>query len=139
MKLVKTASGKTKIKMSRSEWTEMGKQAGWIGSSENNQSGWLKQAMPVMMHAEVHEIKSSKDMEPYMEDLPDFSKNPRQIDNAISISSPFYLITNFGKPLYFAQPNIKGYWNLDGLPIDEESAEWCEDLIKGSLGEDEVS
>jgi hypothetical protein len=78
-------------------------------------------------------------MEPYMEDLPDFSKNPRQIDNAISISSPFYLITNFGKPLYFAQPNIKGYWNLDGLPIDEESAEWCEDLIKGSLGEDEVS
>jgi hypothetical protein len=44
MKLIKQASGKTTIKMSKKEWTDMGKKAGWIGSSENNQSGWLKQA-----------------------------------------------------------------------------------------------
>jgi hypothetical protein len=30
MKLVKQASGKTTIKMSKSEWTEMGKKAGWL-------------------------------------------------------------------------------------------------------------
>jgi len=30
MKLVKTANGKTTIKMSKSEWVEMGKKAGWI-------------------------------------------------------------------------------------------------------------
>ena len=29
MKLVKTASGKNKIKMSRREWTDLGKKAGW--------------------------------------------------------------------------------------------------------------
>ena len=30
MKLVKTASGKIKIKMSKSEWKSIGKKAGWI-------------------------------------------------------------------------------------------------------------
>lgn len=30
MKLVKTASGKQKIKMSKSEWESIGKTAGWI-------------------------------------------------------------------------------------------------------------
>jgi len=30
MKLFKKASGKTTVKMSRSEWTEMGKKAGWL-------------------------------------------------------------------------------------------------------------
>ena len=30
MKLVKSASGKTTIRMSRQEWTDMGKKAGWI-------------------------------------------------------------------------------------------------------------
>ena len=29
MKLIKTASGKTQIKMSRKEWTSIGKKAGW--------------------------------------------------------------------------------------------------------------
>jgi len=33
MKLVKTASGKTRIKMSRKEWTDMGKKAGWLKES----------------------------------------------------------------------------------------------------------
>jgi hypothetical protein len=32
MKLVKQASGKTTIKMSRKEWTNMGKEAGWFDS-----------------------------------------------------------------------------------------------------------
>ena len=31
MKLVKSASGKTVVKMTRSEWTDMGKKAGWLG------------------------------------------------------------------------------------------------------------
>ena len=30
MKIVKTASGKNKIKMSKSEWTNLGKKAGWL-------------------------------------------------------------------------------------------------------------
>jgi hypothetical protein len=38
MKLVKTASGKNKIKMSRSEWTNLGKKAGWI--EKKAQSNW---------------------------------------------------------------------------------------------------
>ena len=33
MKLVKTASGKTTIKMSKSEWKSIGKKAGWISKT----------------------------------------------------------------------------------------------------------
>jgi len=33
MKLVKSFSGKTKIKMSQKEWVEMGKRAGWLKES----------------------------------------------------------------------------------------------------------
>jgi len=36
MKLTKTASGKTKIKMSREEWTRLGQKAGWLSKSAWN-------------------------------------------------------------------------------------------------------
>lgn len=42
MKLVKTASGKKSIKMSKSEWEAMGKKAGWV-----------KEAMSVIPNARV--------------------------------------------------------------------------------------
>jgi hypothetical protein len=35
MKLVKSAGGKTTVKMSRQEWTDMGKKAGWL-----NKEAW---------------------------------------------------------------------------------------------------
>ena len=37
MKLTKTASGKTKVKMSREEWTRLGQKAGWLSKSANQQ------------------------------------------------------------------------------------------------------
>jgi hypothetical protein len=40
MKLVKSASGKTSIRMSKSEWESYGKKAGWL----DKQVGWLKEA-----------------------------------------------------------------------------------------------
>jgi hypothetical protein len=36
MKLTKTASGKTKVKMSREEWTRLGQKAGWLSKSAWN-------------------------------------------------------------------------------------------------------
>jgi len=39
MKLTKTASGKTTVKMSRIEWTNLGKKAGWIGKKAQNLAG----------------------------------------------------------------------------------------------------
>lgn len=36
MELIKQASGKTKIKMSKKEWTDMGKKAGWLTKSAWN-------------------------------------------------------------------------------------------------------
>jgi len=36
MKVIKTASGKTKIKMSRAEWTNLGKKAGWMKEAEGD-------------------------------------------------------------------------------------------------------
>ena len=38
MQLVKTASGKNKIKMSRTEWTNLGKKAGWMNKKASDQS-----------------------------------------------------------------------------------------------------
>jgi len=35
MKLVKTASGKTKIKMSKKEWQSLGKKAGWMDNDDS--------------------------------------------------------------------------------------------------------
>jgi hypothetical protein len=35
MKLVKQASGKTTIKMSHQEWTDLGKKAGWMKEAQN--------------------------------------------------------------------------------------------------------
>jgi len=39
MKLVKTASGKTTIRMSRSEWMRLGKRAGWLTTAGYDE--WL--------------------------------------------------------------------------------------------------
>jgi hypothetical protein len=36
MKVIKTASGKNQIKMSRSEWENMGKKAGWMKTADYN-------------------------------------------------------------------------------------------------------
>jgi hypothetical protein len=36
MKVTKTASGKNKIKISRAEWTDLGKKAGWMKKSNLN-------------------------------------------------------------------------------------------------------
>ena len=42
MKIVKTASGKNKIKMSRSEWTDLGKKAGWLNKkAQSAYDRWL--------------------------------------------------------------------------------------------------
>ena len=37
MKVIKTASGKNRIKMSKSEWTSIGKKAGWIKSANESE------------------------------------------------------------------------------------------------------
>ena len=34
MKIIKTASGKSKVKMSKKEWTDMGKKAGWMKKAQ---------------------------------------------------------------------------------------------------------
>ena len=36
MKLIKTASGKSRIKLSKKEWTNIGKKAGWIKKAQSN-------------------------------------------------------------------------------------------------------
>ena len=36
MKIMKTASGHSKIKMSRKEWTAIGKKAGWLKKAQEN-------------------------------------------------------------------------------------------------------
>ena len=43
MKLVKQASGKKTIKMSRKEWTDLGKKAGWISKkAQSAYDRWLE-------------------------------------------------------------------------------------------------
>jgi len=40
MKIVKTAGGKTRIKMTRKEWTDMGKKAGWMKKANDLEGDW---------------------------------------------------------------------------------------------------
>ena len=48
MKIIKTASGKQTIKISKSEWTSIGKKAGWI---KNAQTGfYVNQKVKWPMH-----------------------------------------------------------------------------------------
>jgi hypothetical protein len=42
MKLVKTASGKTTIRMTQKEWTDYGRKAGWLGKVKDFFSGEKK-------------------------------------------------------------------------------------------------
>jgi len=45
MKLVKTANGKTTVKMSRKEWEDLGKKAGWMkvkAEEKKDDEGWPK-------------------------------------------------------------------------------------------------
>ena len=39
MKVIKTASGKNRIKMSKSEWTSIGKKAGWLKKANEGEEG----------------------------------------------------------------------------------------------------
>jgi hypothetical protein len=41
MKIVKVASGKNKIKISKKEWLELGKKAGWMKIAQNNRVRWF--------------------------------------------------------------------------------------------------
>jgi hypothetical protein len=41
MKVIKTASGKNRIKISKKEWTSIGKQSGWIKESADRMEVWL--------------------------------------------------------------------------------------------------
>jgi len=43
MKLVKTASGKTNIKMSQKEWQSLGKKAGWSNPGDERSHYWRAQ------------------------------------------------------------------------------------------------
>ena len=42
MKVVKTASGKTRIKMSKSEWESIGKKSGWFREANQDKDFWIK-------------------------------------------------------------------------------------------------
>ena len=52
MKIVKQASGKKTIKISKKEWTDLGKQAGWI----NKQSNQLKKAQQELAEKNKDEL-----------------------------------------------------------------------------------
>ena len=45
MKILKTASGKKTVKMSKSEWASIGKKAGWMKISQSSESEWVKKEL----------------------------------------------------------------------------------------------
>ena len=42
MKLIKTASGKTSVKISREEWERIGNEQGWMTKEAKKKDGWPK-------------------------------------------------------------------------------------------------
>jgi hypothetical protein len=45
---------------------------------------------------------------------------------------PFYLITNFGAPLYMCHPSTDQYVDMDARNLSQDSRQWCARLIESS-------
>lgn len=118
MKLEKTASGKGKIKISKKEWTNLGKQAGWLD----------KRAMPLLMDAKAVKITTVEDMLALKDLCGAISACQREdLAEAYLNKGPFYLITNMGSPLYMCHPATDGYYDMNAK--ESEDKEWCKRLI----------
>jgi len=118
MKLVKTASGKDKIKLSKSEWTNLGKKAGWLD----------KEAMPLLMDAKAKKITTVEEMLSLKDSFGAISAcNREDLAEAYLNKGPFYLITNMGSPLYMCHPATDGYYDMNAREIEDK--EWCKSLI----------
>ena len=68
MKLVKTASGKKALKLSKSDWERIGKQAGWFDSDDD----WDEDDWKIEDALENEEIM--KKLNPYLEELKDYGE-----------------------------------------------------------------
>ena len=93
MKLIKTASGKKKLKISRKEWTSIGKKAGWMKIAQESQEYiehyWLTNAYKKMkeLNATQEQIDAAEKI------IKRYSKE------AISIDKAFYddvIMLDFG-------------------------------------------
>jgi hypothetical protein len=65
MKLIKTASGKQTIKLSKSEWETIGKTAGWMGGSEDKdkdeeEKGWVQEKVVGPLENKVESLIDEK-------------------------------------------------------------------------------
>jgi hypothetical protein len=82
MKLVKQASGKTTIKMSKSEWLDMGKKAGWMKEASISTEEVLEKYPQLSDSPFLEYVTHCVDVE----DLITMAKNPdRMGDNELSI------------------------------------------------------
>jgi hypothetical protein len=121
MKLVKNASGKKTIKISKKEWENLGKKAGWI-----------KSAMPLMMDAKVRKIDTVEGMLSLKDICPNIDACQEEVFAKQYLESgPFYLITDFGKPIIMCHPGTDGYYDMDAREVVEDK-EWCKRLISES-------
>ena len=127
MKLVKTANGKTTVKMSRKEWEDMGKKA-----------GWMKQAGLLPMEIRAQEISTFEALSDLQDYFPHASacKDERLAAKYLE-KGTFYLITNLGHPLYLFHPGTNQGCGQYSVVSDPEHLEWCSRIVKEEKGEQE--
>jgi arsenate reductase-like glutaredoxin family protein len=84
MKLVKTASGKKQIKMSKKEWQNIGKKAGWMKKAEIESTGSIKSDLKSMNKS--FDIFSYFKNEVSAEELQDFISTVEKAEQYIEIT-----------------------------------------------------
>ena len=111
MKITKTASGKTEVKISKSEWKTIGKKAGWMKTAQDNRPGWMLGETP----------KSSTEMFDFIEDR--FKTIRQYLDMHIHPNSIIDMAIEVGNTLVDDMPAIirKEFETIDEPPDYEDN------------------
>jgi len=126
MKLIKTASGKKKIKISKSEWQNIGKKAGW-GASDNDKS--------IADEGYREQLEYTKDDEEYQKETvikgtPDRIENLRNIARFIIDNCPkgedplMHKLNGYGQQLLIIARDIQDKLKLTDFRLEENPKGW---------------
>jgi len=127
MKLVKQASGKTTIKMSKKEWTDLGKKAGWLKESSG---GWanLTPSDLVERLESINWVIVTTDEHgaypPAGKRFITFSKGPKNFSRNYEVIRESFKKLSKDLTFLFKNPfKVPKYFNYETLKIEEPKEE----------------
>lgn len=119
MKITKTASGKSKVKISKKEWQSIGKTAGWLGKEAiflDFEEGLRLGEYNAEKVNSVEELKSVSEGTSWGFDCPEqFSMGEKYM-----AKGDFYVIKRKGVKWALAMPSMEMYFDIQDIEITDE-------------------